>query len=167
VAEVAIEERAGLAIATIMARQGVAAEAVGAALGVAAPDRPGCAGTTGLTLVATGPGTWLAFADPAPADWAAFLRARLDGLAAVSDQSGGYVVLRVSGAGARGVLQRGLPIDLHPAAFPHGSAAVTVAGHIGVICWQADGASNFHLAVFRSYADSFRHWLESISRAEP
>ncbi len=165
-ADVAIEERAGLALATIMARRGVTAESVGAALGLAAPDGPGCAGDAALTLIATGPGTWLAIADPAPVGWTATLRARLEGLAAVSDQSGGYVVLRVSGARARGVLQRGLPIDLHPAVFPPGSAAVTVAGHIGVICWLAESAPDFHLAVFRSYADSFRHWLESACRAE-
>jgi methylglutamate dehydrogenase subunit D len=160
VAELSIQQREGLAMATIMLRRGADASAVGAALGVAAPDRPGCAGDAALTLVATGPDTWLAIADPAPVDWIHALRERLDGVASVSDQSGGYAVLRIAGPDARRILQRGLPIDLHPSRFGPGSAAVTVSGHIGIVCWQTDSSSAFEVATFRSFSASFRRWLE-------
>lgn len=161
-----VQPRAGFGLATIMARKGVSAETVGAALGVAAPDRPAWSrGADGLMLIGTGAGAWLAHRDAAPPFWAEDLRARLAGLASVSDQSDGYAITRLSGEGARTVLQRGAAIDFHPQAFAPGSAATTVIAHIGVIVWQLDGAPSYDVATFRSYADSFRHWLDQTAAA--
>lgn len=158
---VVVEQRSGFALATVMARKGVAAVAIGAALGVELRDGPCCSMGAGLVLLGTGPGSWLAYADTAPADWAAGLRERLGPLASVSDQSGGYAIFRLSGPGARTVLQRGAAIDFHPAAFAAGAVATTVIAHIGVVIRQVDDAPTYDVALFRSFAGSFRHWLDT------
>lgn len=161
---VAIEERTGFGLATVMARKGVAPAAIGAALGIELRDGPYCSAGGAIVLLGTGPGSWLAQADAPSAGWAAGLRDRLGPLASVSDQSGGYVIFRLSGAGARTVLQRGAPIDFHPAAFAPGAVATTVIAHIGVIIRQVDGAPSYDVALFRSFAGSFRHWLDATAK---
>lgn len=159
-----IEQRSGFGLATVMARKGADASAIGAALGVTLIDGPSCSAGDGLTLLGTGPGSWLAQADAPPADWEAGLRARLGPLGSVSDQSGGYVVFRLAGAGARTILQRGAAIDFDPAVFAPGAVAITVIAHIGVIIRQIDAGPTYDVALFRSFADSFRHWLDTTMR---
>jgi sarcosine oxidase subunit gamma len=83
----------------------------------------------------------------------------------VSDQSDGYAVLRLAGAAMRATFEKGLAVDLHPAAFGPGDAAVTTCSHIGVILWQLDDAPTYEIALFRSLAADFWHWL-STSAAE-
>lgn len=158
---VIVDERTGFGLATVMARKGVAPAAIGAALGVDLRDGPSCSAGDGIVLLGTGPGSWLAHAGAAPADWAAGLRERLGSLASVSDQSGGYVIFRLSGPGARTVLQRGASIDFHPASFVAGLVAATVIAHIGVVIRQVDDAPTYDILLFRSFAGSFRHWLDT------
>ncbi|HVY34253.1 MAG TPA: sarcosine oxidase subunit gamma family protein [Caulobacteraceae bacterium] len=160
-----ITERRSLQLATVMARKGVEAAAVGGRLGLTAPVGPNTARADGLTLIGTGPGVWLAVAENVSADWAERLGQTLQGVASVSEQSGGYVVLRMTGAGAADLLQKGAFIDLHPQAFPVGSAAVTVIAHIGVILWKVDEAPSFDVAVFRSLAGSFHDWIAAAAPA--
>ncbi len=88
------------------------------------------------------------------------LKAALPGLASVVDHSDGRVVIRISGPRARDVLTKGVPIDLDPRAFGPGDAAITHASHIGVILWQLDNTPTYEIALFRSYADNFVHWIE-------
>jgi sarcosine oxidase subunit gamma len=156
-----IEERSGFGLATVMARKGVAREEIARALGVPPPEGPRWTAAGGLALIATGPGTWLALSAGAPETHAARLSEAVGPLASVVDQSGGYVILKLCGPGARTVLQRGAPIDLHPRAFGPGSAAVTVISHIGVVLRQLDETPAYEAAVFRSYAGSFRRWLDA------
>lgn len=137
-------ERSGLALATVMARKGADHAAIQAA--------------AGGKMIPTGPGTWLAEGD------AELLAVRLAGLAYVSDQSGGYIVHRVAGPATRALLQKGVAIDLDPTAFGPGSAAVTVIAHIGVILWQVDDAPTYDLALFRSFAGSFQHWVSAAAQ---
>jgi sarcosine oxidase subunit gamma len=169
VADVHIEAQAGFGLAAIMARKGVGSEAIGAAMGmggaIGAPTRPAVGNSAdGAALIGTGAGTWLCHVEQAPPFWAEDLAMRLSGLAAVADQSDGHTLLRLSGEGARRVLQRGMAIDLHPDAFGPGAAATTVIAHIGVLVWCVDQAS-FQLATFRSYSGSFRHWLDQAAAA--
>ena len=158
---VVIQERSGFGLATVMARKGMAPAAIGAALGIDVRDGPYCSIGEGIALLGTGPGSWLAHADAAPTDWAAGLRERLGPLASVSDQSGGYVIFRLSGPGARTVLHRGATIDFHPAAVAPGAVATTVIAHIGVVIRQIDDVPSYDIALFRSFAGSFRHWLDA------
>ena len=83
----------------------------------------------------------------------------LDGLAAIADQSDAYAVCRIAGPRARDALAKGVTLDLHPASFPSGSAAVTGIAGIGAVLWLGDEAPTFDVAVARSLASSFWHWL--------
>jgi heterotetrameric sarcosine oxidase gamma subunit len=154
-----ITEREGVALATIMARKGVAIAALGARLGLTPPTTPRAACDGATTLIGIGPGAWLAVAEDGRAGWADRLRDTLAGIGSVSDQTAGYTVLRMSGGGAQELLQKGAFVDLDPAAFGVGAAAVTVIAHIGVILWKVDDTPTFDVALFRSFTDSFRDWI--------
>jgi sarcosine oxidase subunit gamma len=160
-----LETVSGFGLATVMARKGAGAVEVARALGVEPVEGPRWTGDTALALIGTGPGAWLALSADQPETHAERLRAALGPLASVADQSGGYAILRLSGPGARTVLQRGAPIDLHPSAFGPGSTAVTVVAHIGVVLRQIDEAPTYEVAVFRSYAAAFQRWLDAAVAA--
>ena len=155
-----ITRRGPLALASVMARGGASHNAIGKAIGVDLPDGPRAAFAGGRTVIGTGPGAWLVVDDLGLPEFAELLQERLSGLASVSDQSGAYVINRLTGAGARILLQRGAAIDLHPDHFAAGSAAITVIAHIGVSLWQVNEQPSYDVATFRSFADSFRHWLD-------
>ena len=158
-----IGEQTGRGIATVMARKGVSAEQVGKALGLELSAGPAAVIEGTMVALGTGPGTWLVMDEAAGYDFADRLQERLSGLASVSDQSSGYVIQRLSGLGARTVLQRGASIDFHPDVFQTGSVATTVIAHIGVTIWQVDDSPTFDVAVFRSLSSSFQHWLKEAA----
>jgi heterotetrameric sarcosine oxidase gamma subunit len=158
-----ISECQRFGLATVMLRKNANHAAVGAALQVAAPADPTWVASNELTMIGTGPGMWLALTETPSQHWSETLAERLAGVASVSDQSGGYVIFRIAGSSARALLQRGAFIDLTPPAFGAGSVATTVIAHIGVIIWQIDDVPTFHVALFRSFAGSFREWLDTAS----
>jgi heterotetrameric sarcosine oxidase gamma subunit len=160
-----VTELPAIGIATVMARKGIEPESIGAVIGAMPPKGPAQVTGNQLTLIGTGPGTWLALNVTPEPNWPSRLADRLVGLASVSDQSGSYSLLRIAGADARRVLQRGASIDLHPAVFRRDSVATTVIAHIGVIFWQLDESPSFAVATFRSYAFSFRRWLDATAAA--
>jgi sarcosine oxidase subunit gamma len=162
--DVAIADRPGLGMATVMARAGGdVAGRIREAFRLELPAGPRSASAGGLTMVGTGPSTWLAVQERASPDWADELAAALDGVASVADQSSGYAVLRVAGAGARRMMSRGPFLDFDPARFGAGDAAVTLIAHMGAIVWQVDDTPTYDIAVFRSYAGSFWHWIETAA----
>jgi methylglutamate dehydrogenase subunit D len=166
---VVITELAGLGLATVACRKGQAAAlsaAVGKAYSVDLPASSRVAQGAAVRFIGYGPGQWLAVSEAlANEALASELAAKLQGLASVSDQSGGRTVLRVSGNRARDVLAKGLPIDLDPRPFPLGSAATSAISHIGVQLWQADDTRSYDIAIFRSLSESFWRWL-TASAAE-
>ncbi len=83
----------------------------------------------------------------------------LDG-AAVTDQSDGWAVLSVGGAGAADVLARLVPMDLRLAAFPVGRAARTQLNHMNVVILRT-GDHAVEIMVFRSMARTAWHELET------
>ncbi|MFA5901324.1 MAG: sarcosine oxidase subunit gamma family protein [Hyphomicrobium sp.] len=161
--------REDLTMASIAAAKGqvqALCDAIRDAYGVELPRRPQRVAGQGIAFIWAGPDQWLAVADRADGrDLERELKTRLAGLAAVVDQSDGRVVVRVAGPMARKVLVKGVPIDLHPRAFGVNSAAITHASHIGIIIWQLDDIPTFEMALFRSYADSFTHWLLDSARS--
>lgn len=164
VEEVAIEEVAGLALASVAARKGHDAASVGDAIGGSLSEAPSAKTVGAVTWIGNGPASWLAVSTGGEPDFAEGLGERLAGRASVSDQTGAYRVFRVRGSGARRLIQRGVAIDLYDAAFGPGAAATTVIAHIGVVIWRMDDAADYRIAVFRTFAPDFLHWLE-CSRA--
>ncbi len=171
---IVVSERIGLGLATVAARKGQAEAlkaAVASAYGVQLPassrvaegrDAQGSA----VSFIGYGPGQWLAVSESFASEaLARDLQDKLQGLASISDQSGGRTVLRISGRRAREVLAKGLPIDLDPRAFPLGSAATSAISHMGVQIWQIDDTRSYDIAIFRSLSESFWRWL-TASAAE-
>lgn len=157
-----ISERADLGIATVMSRglDGQLAQRVFTQFNIELPPGPTRSFCKDISFVGIGPGTWLCCQQGAMPTWAGELTSQVAGLASVSDQSSGYTVLRLSGSDARVLLSRGAFIDLDTLVFGPGSAAVTTIAHIGVIMWQLDDAPTYEVAIFRSLAESFLHWVE-------
>jgi heterotetrameric sarcosine oxidase gamma subunit len=155
---IVIEPLSGFGLAAVLARKGVDAGEIAAALGLAPADGPRWSANAEHTLIGTGPGAWLVMREARGAGFPAPLCEALADRAFVADQSGAYAIWRIAGPAAETLLQRGVPVDLHPDAFPPGSVASTVIAHVGVLVWRLD--SGFAIAVFRSYAGSFQHWLD-------
>ncbi len=107
----------------------------------------------GIRYLWAGPETWLALADAAGPDFDLRMAQNCSTLAAVTDQSDGRTILRVSGPAARDVLAKLVPIDLHPSAFPPDATAMTLAAHIPVQIWHSP-PEDFELACFRSFAET-------------
>jgi sarcosine oxidase subunit gamma len=162
-ANFAAEPREALTMASFAAAKGKKDElsaAIHAAYGVELPKRAARVEGNGIAFVWAGPDQWLAVAERKDGrDLEAELKGVLAGIGSVVDQSDGRVIVRISGARARDVLAKGIPVDLHPSAFKAGNVAITHASHIGVILWQLDETPTYEVALFRSYVDSFAHWL--------
>ena len=82
----------------------------------------------------------------------------LTGLAAVTDQTGGWATLRLKGPKAADALMRLYPLDLRPAHFPPGTCARSPLGHMqSILIAEAD---SFLILVFRSMARTAWHEIE-------
>jgi sarcosine oxidase subunit gamma len=121
--------------------------------GVEPPLRPQCAMGDSIRLVAVGPESWLAIG---AANLFTVLRESFTESVSLTDQSSGYIILRLTGLRVRDTFAKLIPIDFHPRSFAIGDAAATVAAHIGVTVWRcaddADGYPTFELACLRSYS---------------
>jgi methylglutamate dehydrogenase subunit D len=157
-------ERIGLAIATVMLRRGKLPElsaTVTSHFGVDLPAGPISTTGNGITFLGTGPGKWLAISGSSDTAFVSRLATTLQGLASVVEQSDGLGVLRLSGPALPETLAKGVQIDLAPDRFPAGSVAVTSIAHIGATLWKVDDRPTVDIAVARSLANSFLHWLEA------
>lgn len=76
---------------------------------------------------------------------------------AVTDVSGGYTVLHLSGRPVREVLAQGCPLDLHPRVFQPGSSAGSHFFKTSVWLWQTDAAPVYEVLVRSSFMGYF--WL--------
>lgn len=81
-------------------------------------------------------------------------------MALVLNVSHGSTALRLSGAQAIDRLAAYCPIDLHPDAFPTGSATRTRFGDIGVFLARIHDRPSFWLVADQSYAAYVTHLLE-------
>lgn len=146
---------------------GPAADAVAAHLGVALPIPNTWVRGETTTVIWLGPDEWLVtspFTTPEALD--AGLRAAVGSHGgAVVDVSAQRTTLRLRGEHARDVLATGCSLDLHPSAFPAGSAAQTTVGLAGVVLLALDagatdrGATDFRLVVRSSFARYLATWL--------
>lgn len=83
----------------------------------------------------------------------------LAGIAAVTDQSGGWAALRLTGPRAVQALMRLYPLDLRPAHFPPGSVARVPLGHMQSVLIREE--AGFLVLVFRSMARTAWHEIET------
>ena len=158
----------GLMFAAVAARHSRTAELaakVQAVFGAALPDGPSQTESGEVSFIGVGPDAWLAVCSDL--SLVTRLAETAQGLAAVADQSGAYGLLAVEGGAARALLARAVALDLDPAVFGEGAAAVCAFGHLGVVLWRAPGSDSFRLALQRSTAaDAWRqlaHAAASLS----
>ena len=105
-------------------------------------------------LIWTGPEQAFLIGQPAP---------DLTGIAAVTDQSGAWTALRLTGPQASAALMRLYPLDLRTAQFPQGTCARAPLGHMqSVLIREPDG---FLILIFRSMARTAWHELETTLQA--
>ena len=148
----------GLAIVSLAARpHRPLAETVERRFAITLPNPGHSAETTDLSVVSTSPNRWLAFS--LRQNLYTHLLDSLASLASVIDLTDSLSLLRLSGPGARDVLQKGAPIDLHPRAMQAGMAASTLIAHITVLIWQRTDAPTYDIACPSSYTASLRCWL--------
>ena len=134
------------------------------AFGLDLPTTARRVGDARLAFLWAGDARWTAVSEAGDDRLETMLRDRLSGFAAITGQSDGRVVLRISGPSAREVLGKAVAIDLHPRAFRPGDVALTPAFHIAAQVWQVDHVPTYDLSVARSYAGSLAAWL--IAAAE-
>jgi sarcosine oxidase subunit gamma len=163
---VVVSIRHPASIVTIIARKDkaeAASKAVAARFGAGLPAAGKSSAGEGVSFHWCGADQWYAIADGfGEGELYAVLKATLAGLASVSEQSHGRVILRVAGPKARAVLAKGTPVDLHQSAFAIGSSAVTQMAHVGVHLVRT-GEDAFELSVFRGFSANFWDWLTTMS----
>lgn len=118
------------------------------------------------TVLWLGPDEWLVVSQMAPetlldgvTGTSGGLRAAArGGHAAVVDVSANRTVLEVAGPGAREVLEKGCPADLHPRSFGDHTAIATTLARVPVLLWKVD-TGLFRILPRSSYAPYVASWL--------
>lgn len=123
-------------------------------LGLSFPAPNSLSAKDGVRLVWTGRDQAFLIGTPPP-DFATH--------AALTDQSGGWAALRVTGAAAPEVLMRHIPLDLRTHAFPPGRAARAPLGHMSAILIRDE--AGFLILIFRSMARTAWHEIETAMRS--
>lgn len=160
--------REGLAVVNLRGNAEDAAfrDAVEGALGLPLPVEPGATSEHGAArIVWAGPDDWFVIGPKGQAEaLSERLRQALAGQHhAVTDVSGGYTVLHLSGTPARDVLAQGCPLDLHPRVFKRGACAGSHFFKASVWLWQTDDAPVYELLVRRSFVGYVWLMLERAS----
>ena len=82
----------------------------------------------------------------------------------MTDQSDGWAVMRLEGAGARDVLARLCPLDLRAPVFKRGHTARSLLGHMNASITRV-GVNAFEIMVFRSMANTAVHELNEAMKS--
>ncbi|TIT24756.1 MAG: sarcosine oxidase subunit gamma [Mesorhizobium sp.] len=164
-AGVSLTEIRNFDLIQVMARRGKAAELAKAAetrFGVAAPGTPKAVRVADATLIWSGPDQFLVLCNGGKHAIEPLSQAFAQS-GSLSDQSDARALISVSGEKARAILAKLSSLDLHPAAFPAGTAAATSVDHTSVNLWRGndrpDGQAVFNLLVFATFAESLWHTM--------
>jgi len=108
-----------------------------------------------------GPDEWLVTAPEgaAPELMARLTRALGGGRAMLTDLSASRVIIEITGAQARSLLEKGCGLDLHPRTFGPGQCAQTLFAKLPAIIDQLAAAPAYRLFVGRSAARWLADWL--------
>jgi len=82
---------------------------------------------------------------------------------AANDLTSGLTTIRLTGANARDLLQKGCTLDLHPRSFGAGQCAQTLVAKSGALILYRGDEPAFDLVVRRSFADYLFLWLEDAA----
>jgi len=132
-------------VAPFKGREKAASAALKAACGMTMPGPNRVTGKEGARAVWMGQGQVFVLGPDVPAD--------ISQHAALTDQSDGWVVMRLHGAGAEDVLARLAPIDLRATVFKRGHTARTTLLHM-MMSVTRSGANSFDIMVMRSFAQT-------------
>jgi sarcosine oxidase subunit gamma len=106
-----------------------------------------------------GPDEWLVVSQAAPESLVGSLQSAAEGgRAQIVDVSANRTVVEVTGPGAREVLEKGCPTDLHPRAFADNTAISTSLARVPVLLWKVD-ANTFRVMPRASLATYVGAWL--------
>ena len=140
------------------------------ARGFALPTQPHASerGDGAGALLCLGPRSWLFVAGQPAANGAfeAVRKALNDADGALFDVSSSYVAWTISGDAAARVLNRGCPLDLHPAVFRPGDCAQSVLGHVNALIYRPDERGAFIVMVARSFAADAWEQLETCASTD-
>lgn len=81
----------------------------------------------------------------------------------VVDLSANRTIIAVEGEQARDLLEKGVPVDLHPRSFGPGQAVTTLLGPVPVLLWQT-GEQSYRVVPRASFADYTARWLLDAAR---
>ena len=154
--------RGDLADATLAA---ALAAAVEAATGCPLPDTRRIAVSERGAVAWMSPDELMLFTGPAegPATVAALDAALAGAHHLAVDVSDARTVFRLEGPGAREVLAKGAPVDLHPASFGPGDFRRSRLGQVAAAFWMP-APEVIELMCFRSVAHFVAAWLEQAAR---
>ena len=150
-----LEELTPPALTLVMPLSGQV-QAVGEALGSPLPEAGESLRTGGAELAWFARNQYLLIGAPAP-DLPA-------GVAAVTDQSDAWAMVRLSGAPLEQVLARLVPVDVSLRAFPEGAVRRTELKHM-MACLLRSGPQGVTILVFRSMAQSLVHEIATAMEA--
>jgi methylglutamate dehydrogenase subunit D len=157
-----VSDRHGLGLAIVLARRAqitALKKRASENIGLQLPTGPHRASAGEIAFATLGPGAWLVMHERGGAALTATVKSVVEGVAFMTDQTGAYAVVRVSGVKVRDVLCKLVPLDLHPRVFKVGDVATTTTAHAAATLWRLEdlinGSPVFEMAVDRSFADGF------------
>ena len=113
-------------------------------------------------LVWAGPDDWFSIGmTDTQAPTCRALRSVLNDEHAVTDVTGGYCLITVSGPQARDILASGCPLDLHPTVFKPGMAASSHFYKTAIRLWMVDKEPRYEMLVRRSFVGYFWQLLDA------
>ncbi|EPJ54787.1 MAG: sarcosine oxidase subunit gamma [Osedax symbiont Rs2] len=86
----------------------------------------------------------------------------LQGHCAVVNVSGGQTILRLEGEDVQKLLQKSVPLDVHPLSFPIGKVVTTVFAKTQAVISRT-GNQQWELVIRRSFSDYVWLWLQDCS----
>ncbi len=87
-------------------------------------------------------------------------RLREDQHVAVTDVSGGNILLRLVGENARDVLAKGCTLDFHPDALPVGHCAQSGLAKANMLIGYIDNQPTYEIVVRRTFSEYLCLWLQ-------
>lgn len=129
-------------------------------LGIELPDTLQMASLGGLSIRWISPDEWLVVApQTAGFELEQALINTLQGHCAIVNVTGGQTLLRLSGSDVTKVLQKSVPLDIHPRSFAVGKVVTTLFAKTQAVI-SRHGEDQWELVIRRSFADYVWLWLQ-------